>query len=359
MVDKNTSSLSLQKKILFSIIPLLALILVGEIAVRAVYFQLKDDYTFALTKAYDLAAHKVKLMRAGSIVAERRQTYEGVWEALFSEPGRELLLEFQAEYERHFAELVVAARDAGTKLIVLFLPSAMPNRDITDSEMQCRDFYRSLAVKYDVEYLDLTEQLRSQTWEDVTLLPQNGHLSRYGNRIVASELNQFLDQFKNHRSPRKMSDQVAVFGDLNPSQNGIWDIDPHMPYRVITNSQGLRNLNDLEAKEKQRILILGDSFTFGPFLPNHDTYPALLEQVAEDLEVINAGVAGYTITDEVPLFIERAQFSAPDITVLQVLDNDIYGLFYFKKNDFDRSRKVYRPSPLEKSFLEEVLNSRS
>jgi lysophospholipase L1-like esterase len=108
-------------------------------------------------------------------------------------------------------------------------------------------------------------------------------------------------------------------------------------------------------KTRTRVLCLGDSFTFGPYLPNHDTYPELLGAMDTSLEVINAGICGYTITDEVSLFVESAQYVAPDITVLQVLDNDIYGLFYFKKNEFDRKRMKYEPSRLEKEFIDRIV----
>jgi len=55
-------------------------------------------------------------------------------------------------------------------------------------------------------------------------------------------------------------------------------------------------------------------------------------QKYSDKEVINAGVAGYTITDEVSLFVERAKYVEPDITILQVLDNNLHDLLYFKRN---------------------------
>ena len=104
-------------------------------------------------------------------------------------------------------------------------------------------------------------------------------------------------------------------------------------------------------KKKQKILILGDSYTFGPYLPNYHVYPNLLDKKYSDKEIINAGVAGYTITDESSLFMERAKCVEPDITVLQVLDRDLHDLFYFKRNQFDRNGKVHTPSRLEEEFL--------
>jgi len=107
-------------------------------------------------------------------------------------------------------------------------------------------------------------------------------------------------------------------------------------------------------KSRQRILFLGDSFTFGPYLPAHDVFPGLLGKKFPDIEFVNAGKAGYTITDEASLFSERAKFLEPDVTVLQVLDNDLYGLMYFKLIQFDRKQRLFEPTPAEKELLDIV-----
>jgi lysophospholipase L1-like esterase len=138
----------------------------------------------------------------------------------------------------------------------------------------------------------------------------------------------------------------------------IWNFVPSMPYRVIVNKQGFRSERDLDIpKKRQRVLCLGDSYTFGPYLPNHDTYPDLLNKLNPDLEVINAGICGFTITDETSLFIERAKYIAPDITILQVVANDITGLFWFMKNEFNRKRFRYGPTPIEKELMDEIVRS--
>jgi lysophospholipase L1-like esterase len=112
-----------------------------------------------------------------------------------------------------------------------------------------------------------------------------------------------------------------------------------MPYRVITNSQGLRKKADVifpKSNEKTRILFIGDSFTFGPYLDNHDGYPQLVEQKTENIEAINAGIAGYTVCDEYSYFADRGKYIEPDIVVLQVVDNDLYGFFPHKQKAFCR-----------------------
>ena len=94
-------------------------------------------------------------------------------------------------------------------------------------------------------------------------------------------------------------------GDLAPDQDGVWAIWPHRPYHVQTNSDGLRNADEFDNEHDFVILAVGDSFTFGPYVPNEDTWPAQLERLLDiDLgtrstaQVLNAGVSGYTIVDE-------------------------------------------------------------
>jgi hypothetical protein len=116
-------------------------------------------------------------------------------------------------------------------------------------------------------------------------------------------------------------------------------------------------------KHKQRVLVLGDSFTFGLHLSNDATFPAILAEKAPNLEVINAGYPGYTIVDEADLFVERARFTEPDIVLLQVLDNDVYGMLSVMRNVFGRRRIVHgeriAPSPAEAALLNEVLGTRT
>jgi len=350
----SVKSLSTCKKVLFSILPLLTLIIMGEIAARLIYYQLKSDHLLALTESTDFISYKIKQKMAQYIIDKNQIQYEGSWEALFSEKGKDLLGKFKKEYEKNFARLVNAAQKAQTKLIVLYIPSVNQNSSRSISEKVCRNFYKSLSQKYKVLYFE-TMHLRQYHWEDVTLLPKNGHLTRFGNRIIANKLNNFIKTVDSYRNPLKPSNEISIYGDLKPKKSYISNYQSLMPFRVVSNRQGFRNINDLlKEKSKQRVLILGDSFTFGPFLPNHDTYPSLLEQFNSKLEVMNAGICGYTITDETSLFIERAQYIAPDITILQVLDNDIFGLFFFKKNTFDRKKNLYYPTPQEINFLSDL-----
>lgn len=353
-MKNNFNNLSLKKKILFSIIPLLVLLLIGEMGARFMYFEKtkKGSEPLALISAYKYV--KVQLLRrkANKIVGELPKK-ENLMKALYSDAGKELLDSFRTEYEDNFKLLVEEANKIGSKFIVLYSPLDYYKSSFTLDDS--RRFFSGLAEKYNVDFLDMTDDFFKYPEETVTLLPENGHLSRFGNKLVVERLSEYIDKYNDYRMNFQFDSRPKLFGDLSSNDNSVWEIVPDLPYRVITNKQGLRmDYNLTFPKKKQRILILGDSCTFGPYLDNHDTFSALLDKKYPDKEVINAGIAGYTITDEVSLFIERAKYVEPDITILQVLDNDIYGLFYFKKNLSDRKEKVYQPSKVEIEFLNKV-----
>lgn len=97
-----------------------------------------------------------------------------------------------------------------------------------------------------------------------------------------------------------------------------------------TNSRGLREREIAYEKRSGtlRILALGDSFTFGSPLPVEASWPKALERrLRADgaaVEVVNAGVFGYTTYHELRFLETEGLRYAPDIVVLQVyLWNDV------------------------------------
>jgi lysophospholipase L1-like esterase len=134
-----------------------------------------------------------------------------------------------------------------------------------------------------------------------------------------------LGQWRYYHSP-------TGYGDLVPSQDGHWVIWFHRPYHVQTNSAGLRNTE--EASDKAfRVLAIGDSQTFGPYLANDDTWPFWTENAlrrnygdADRIQVFNAGVSGYSIADELAYIKEKGIAFAPKLVLLAAFENDVLDL---------------------------------
>ncbi|MBI2144018.1 SGNH/GDSL hydrolase family protein [Candidatus Woesearchaeota archaeon] len=100
---------------------------------------------------------------------------------------------------------------------------------------------------------------------------------------------------------------------------------------VYINSKGLRD--DERSYEKpdgvRRILMLGDSFTFGIGLKQNETIPGMLEHMLNSnrespysYEVINAGVGGYGTEQELIFLMREGLKYNPDIVLLSFYSND-------------------------------------
>ena len=141
-------------------------------------------------------------------------------------------------------------------------------------------------------------------------------------------------------------------GDLAPDQNGVWAIWPHRPYHVQTNSDGLRNTDEFDNEHDFVVLAVGDSFTFGPYVPNEDTWPAQLERLLDTVlyprattQVLNGGVSGYTIVDEYHYLHERGVKLEPDLVIIAFFPNDISDMRTLEREYLARPvKQVYRTS---------------
>ena len=83
---------------------------------------------------------------------------------------------------------------------------------------------------------------------------------------------------------------------------------------------------------RKRILFLGDSYTFGWGVDDHETYPeqteALLHQHLDSLnvEALNLGVPGFNTLQEYELLTAQAEAYRPDLIVVGYVMNDASGI---------------------------------
>lgn len=353
-VGPGTSKPSFRRVLVFSLVPLLAILLLVELGLRVAIYQHRSQYALAMEEVYRKLQHTVRVTIA-SYQLGALKIPGGTREALYSKDGRKLLGEFQSRYEAEFKQLVDETAKVGSKLLVVYVPSDdyHSKRHQMDTN---RTFFSQLCKKYGIAYIDMTASFLEYPSDIVTLLPADNHLSRFGNKILAREIGQAIDAYyPAYRSSIHFDERPRLLGDSRPNDNSIWTLVPSLPYRVRTNNQGLRMPYDLGfPKQKQRTLVLGDSVTFGVFLDDHDTYPSMLNEMYPDREFVNAGIQGYTVLEQLSLFVERARYVEPDITVLQVLDNDLYDFYYFRLNIFDREKRSHKPSILEQELLEKL-----
>ncbi len=113
---------------------------------------------------------------------------------------------------------------------------------------------------------------------------------------------------------------------LRPNTRHAW-VTAEFREDSTTNRLGLRNPELLEPGARRRILVLGDSQTFGHGVPDHAPYPrrlqALFEARGEAVEVVNAGMQGYGSDQSYKLFEQRLRGLEPNLVVFAHYWNDI------------------------------------
>lgn len=129
------------------------------------------------------------------------------------------------------------------------------------------------------------------------------------------------------------------------------------------NSKGLRADHEYpyaKPKGTKRIISLGDSFTVGYEVQVEECFSSVLERElgrrGHSVEVINAGVSGFSNAEEV-LYFERELIKyAPDAVLLSFFTNDLEdnvrtGLFALEKGTLVPRRESYVPAGRLGDFL--------
>ena len=98
------------------------------------------------------------------------------------------------------------------------------------------------------------------------------------------------------------------------------------PGSVNTNSAGLRGRREVAfAKQpgRPRVVVVGDSFTFGDEVRDEEAYPYVLDGLLPEAEVVNFGVHGYGHDQMLLLLREQALAYQPDVVVLGFVRDDM------------------------------------
>jgi len=94
---------------------------------------------------------------------------------------------------------------------------------------------------------------------------------------------------------------------------------------IRTNSLGYRG-PELGRKVDTRVLFLGDSITFGDWLPEEETFVRRVETLSRatglPLETVNAGAGGISLANELAILLETGLSIDPDIVVVGFYLND-------------------------------------
>ncbi len=140
--------------------------------------------------------------------------------------------------------------------------------------------------------------------------------------------------------------QAFIFGDCHthhPTRG--WTLVPgsHAVVRGLDytiNHQGFRCLTDYEDDpDRYKVLIVGDSFTFGIEAGDRETWPYFLQQRDASLNVINLAVGGYGLDQMYLTLAEEIDRFRPHLVVAAYIDDDL-GRTLLSFRDYAKPRFV-------------------
>lgn len=100
---------------------------------------------------------------------------------------------------------------------------------------------------------------------------------------------------------------------------------PEFHTGITHNAWGYRSppVELARAPGRTRILVLGDSFTYGEGVEGHETFGARLQALRPELEVISTGMRGYGTNQELLLLRDEGLCFRPDVVVVAFFWNDL------------------------------------
>ncbi len=141
--------------------------------------------------------------------------------------------------------------------------------------------------------------------------------------IVDTGMHYHLEMWKYAVSIKEVADDPAIGHRHKPSSTArLMGVD------VSINADGLRDDNrDGDNSSPHKILMLGDSITFGWGVPQNETVSQRLESLLPEsmgqaVSVINGGVGNYNTAMEVAWFEQYGLAMNPDLVMLNVFIND-------------------------------------
>jgi len=129
------------------------------------------------------------------------------------------------------------------------------------------------------------------------------------------------------------NDGNGLFHIKSRNRNLVYELRPstRLNEAISTNSFGFRDREFTmdKAEEVYRIVVVGDSITFGWLERLENTYPKILEKMlnahcgnGHRFEVYNMGIGGYNAAQELELTKTKAMRFHPDLVIVQYTIND-------------------------------------
>ena len=113
------------------------------------------------------------------------------------------------------------------------------------------------------------------------------------------------------------------------------------------NSKSFRDKEHSYSRDKSyRILCLGDSITFGWGVDTQDRFSNILEKKLSDVEVLNMGVQGYGIDQELLLLKSEAVKYHPDMVLIYIIPHNLERACHSKMWDRPKAKFILEDNKL-------------
>ncbi len=260
--------------------------------------------------------------------------------------------ELKAKYKEQLLRLKKEVELTGAKFVVVIISPGV-GRELTAVNRYGHPFIKEVCKQNDIELYDFSDNIAAQDYKIITQAPKDGHWSKKGAVFLASL---FTPIIKKHSADKctvtyTEKERPDTYGDLPPHDDEFLDGGKDLPYHLQANAQGLRNNHDVVfPKTKQRVLILGGSYIYSPFLDNEYIMTNVLEKQMPNVEVLNSAMISSTVDDYLTLFEEKAKYCEPDLIIMHTNGGDITDLYFTNRNHLSRKHIPYYPTKIELEY---------
>ncbi len=131
-----------------------------------------------------------------------------------------------------------------------------------------------------------------------------------------------------------------------PNQRATRTLPGVYAYSYSNNSIGLRG-SEVGGKTRPRILVLGDSFTYGIGVNDDETFCSILQQKLPSQEIINAGNGGKGTDYELKFYRTVGRGFQPDLVLLVFFENDFVdnsAEVYYTRDLIAKKLEIHKPA---------------
>ena len=264
--------------------------------------------------------------------------------------------ELKQRYKTQLAELKKDVESTGATFVMTMLFVESDSKSLLSFKLST-PFIRSTIDQMGIDCLDFGPILSKYDPKEITQVPHDGHWSVKGAQIIADKLATLIKRYPNAQSKTvyKDSERPESFADLPPNDDEVQDGGKDLPYHIKANSQGIRMDHDLTfPKKKKRVLLIGDSGLFCPFLDNEYTIAYDLQKMFPDYEIYTIAAVNWTTEDFLSLWNSKAKYTEPDLVIVGTNASDVEDLFFTNRNHCSRTGVPFYPSPTEEKFYQDM-----